>query len=107
MIYGPPPLGPDDSPHERLRAFVDAYLDYALEYLDLIRISEAGGRHDIGAYRFWHQHVALLLAHREDPQADAHTLLAPLAAEHLRAVGREMGEERVRRGAGALVDAFF
>jgi len=110
ILFGPAPLGPggpDDRPDpgERLTAFVDAYLDYALEHLDLLRMSETGSpgaRYRIGAYRFWHRHVALLLAHRPDPDADAHTLLAPLAAEHLRATVAELGEERVRRAIHAL-----
>jgi len=113
ILFGPPPLGPGgpDSrpePGERLAAFVDAYLDYVLAHLDLVRMSEtgsAGARYRIGAYRFWHRHVALLLAHRADPDADAHTLLAPLAAEHLRATVSELGEARVRRAVHALAAA--
>ena len=100
ILSGPAPLGPDEPvPGERLVAFVDAYLTYALDHLDLLRVSEtgsAGARYRIGAYRFWHRHTALLLAHRADPDADAHTLLAPLAAEHLRAVVAELGADRVR-----------
>jgi AcrR family transcriptional regulator len=91
--------GDEPAPGERLVAFVDAYLTYALDHLDLLRMSEtgsAGARYRIGAYRFWHRHVALLLAHRADPDADAHSLLAPLAAEHLRAVVAELGADRVR-----------
>lgn len=114
ILFGPAPLGPggpDDRPDpgERLTAFVDAYLGYALEHLDLLRMSETGSpgaRYRIGAYRFWHRHVALLLAHRPDPDADAHTLLAPLAAEHLRATVAELGEERVRRAIHTLAAAF-
>jgi AcrR family transcriptional regulator len=104
ILFGPAPLGPgegDDRPQaaQRLEAFVDAYLDYALAHLDLARVSEtasAGARYRIGAYRFWHRHVALLLAGREDPEADAHTLLAALGAEHLRAMLAELGEQRLR-----------
>jgi AcrR family transcriptional regulator len=114
ILFGPAPLGPGGpdarpKPGERLAAFVDAYLDYVLAHLDLVRMSEtgsAGARYRIGAYRFWHRHVALLLAHRADPDADAHTLLAPLAAEHLRATVAELGEARVRRAVRALAAAF-
>ena len=114
ILFGPAPLGPGGpdarpTPGERLIAFVDAYLDYVLAHLDLVRMSEtgsAGTRYRIGAYRFWHRHVALLLAHRADPDADAHTLLAPLAAEHLRATVAELGEARVRRAVRALAAAF-
>lgn len=114
ILFGPASLGPGGpdarpTPGERLIAFVDAYLDYVLAHLDLVRMSEtgsAGARYRIGAYRFWHRHVALLLAHRADPDADAHTLLAPLAAEHLRATVAELGEARVRRAVRALAAAF-
>ena len=107
ILSGPAPLGPGGpharpKPVARLRAFVEAYLDYVLGHLDLVRLSETGApgaRYRIGAYRFWHRHVALLLAAR-DPRADAeaaaHMLLAPLAAEHLSAVVAELGPSRVR-----------
>jgi AcrR family transcriptional regulator len=104
VLFGPAPLGPGDggakpAAAQRLQAFVNAYLDYVLAHLDLARVSEtasAGSRYRIGAYRFWHRHVALLLAGREDPDADAHTLLAALGAEHLRAMLAELGQERLR-----------
>jgi AcrR family transcriptional regulator len=124
ILFGPAPLGPGAGPggtapagtapadapsaRERLRAFAGAYLDYVLAHLDLVRMSETGSpgaRYRTGAYRFWHRHVAILLAGRADPDADAHALLAPLAAEHLRAVVAELGEERARRSTLALVDA--
>jgi AcrR family transcriptional regulator len=109
ILSGPPPLGPDEpDPATRLVAFVDAYLDYVLEHLDLVRVSETGtpgARYRIGAYRFWHRHVAILMAGRDDPDADAHSLLAPLAAEHLRAVVAELGVDRVRATSRALAHA--
>jgi AcrR family transcriptional regulator len=106
ILHGPAPLGPGAPPARRLHAFIDAYLDYALAHLDLVRMSETGSpgaRYRIGAYRFWHQHVTLLLSDRKDPEAEAHTLLAPLAAEHLRAVVPHLGEPRVRQAIHALV----
>ena len=101
ILFGPAPLGPDgpSTPDERLRAFVNAYLDYLFAHLALVRMSETaspGARYRIGAYRFWHRHVALLLAERDDPVADAHTLLAMLSADHVQAVLPELGEERIR-----------
>ncbi len=113
IMFGPAPLGPgepDDAPapRQRLRAFVDAYLDYLLPHLDLVRMSETGSpgaRYRVGAYRFWHHHVRLMLAGRDDPEAGAHTLLAVLAAEHVRAVAAELGPTRTRRAALALADA--
>ena len=106
ILSGPAPLGPGGAgdatpPAARLAAFVEAYLDYVLDHLDLVRVSETGtpgARYRIGAYRFWHRHVAILLAAPgRDMDADAHTLLAPLAAEHLRAVVAELGPDRTRR----------
>jgi AcrR family transcriptional regulator len=113
ILFGPAPLGPGKpgdapAPRARLRAFVDAYLDYLLDHLDLVRMSETaspGARYRIGAYRFWHRHVTLVLAGRADPEADAHTLLATLAAEHVQAVVAELGHQRVRHAARSLADA--
>lgn len=101
VISGPPPLGPGVPQQERLVAFADAYLDYAFEYLPLLRMSETaspGARYRIGAYRFWHQHVTILLPHTEDREHAAHALLAMLDAEHLTALLPELGEERIRTG---------
>ncbi|MFH8381464.1 TetR/AcrR family transcriptional regulator [Kitasatospora sp. NPDC018058] len=113
ILRGPAPLGPVGSvepgvaPGERLAAFVDAYLDYLLEHLDLVRMSETAGRgarYRVGAYRFWHRHTAILLADAgaADPEHDAHALLATLAAEHVAALLPELGEQRIRAGALGL-----
>ncbi|AEV85150.1 TetR family transcriptional regulator [Actinoplanes sp. SE50] len=112
ILFGPAPLGPgtpgdDPGVRERLRAFVAAYLDYLLAHLPLVRMSETaspGARYRIGAYRFWHRHVSLLLQDRDDPQADAHTLLAALAADHVHAVADEIGATRVRQSVQCLAD---
>lgn len=92
ILHGPPPLGPDATPEERVAAFVVAYLEYALANLDLVRMSETaspGARYRIGAYRFWRQHLAVLLCDVGCQPALAgmlaHALLAPLAADHLQA----------------------
>ncbi|MBW1597446.1 TetR/AcrR family transcriptional regulator [Streptomyces sp. JJ38] len=106
VLSGPPPLGPGAPPAERRAAFATAYLDYVLAHLDLVRLSETstpGARYRIGAYRFWHRHLAVLLDGEEDPEGVAHTLLAPLAAEHLAAVLPETGAERLR----ATLDHLF
>ena len=116
ILSGPAPLGPvgeagELAPGRRLRAFVRAYLDYVLGHLDLVRMSETaapGARYRIGAYRFWHRHVALLLASArpdEDADALAHALLANLSAEHLHAVVAEQGAERVRHATTAVASA--
>jgi hypothetical protein len=78
-----------------------AYLDYLLGHLELVRMSETaapGARYRIGTYRFWHRHVAILLAAEPDPGFAAHALLAALAAEHVTAVLPELGERRLRAG---------
>ncbi|MBB6349249.1 AcrR family transcriptional regulator [Nonomuraea muscovyensis] len=101
ILSGPAPLGPGAPPAERLAAFVDAYLDYLLRHLALVRMSETaapGARYRIGAYRFWHRHVAILLDGTPDPEHTAHALLAALAAEHVSAVLPELGERRIRAG---------
>ncbi|MBV8540526.1 MAG: helix-turn-helix transcriptional regulator [Pseudonocardiales bacterium] len=92
ILHGPPPLGPGAEPQERAAAFVVAYLRYALTNLDLVRMSETaspGARYRIGAYRFWRQHLDVLLREagcRPTPAGIlAHALLAPLAADHLQA----------------------
>jgi AcrR family transcriptional regulator len=105
ILRGPPPLGPGADPPRRLAAFAEAYLDYLLGHLDLVRMSETaapGARYRIGAYRFWHRHVAILLAGSPDPDHAAHALLAPLAAEHVAAILPELGEERLRAGIARL-----
>ena len=104
ILSGPTPLGPGAPAHARLVAFVDAYLDYVLAHLDLVRMSERGARYGIGAYRFWHRHTTILLteARHPDPAAAAHSLLAVLAAEHLAGVLGELGERRVRASAADL-----
>lgn len=116
ILFGLAPLGPGvaeepTQPADRLLAFVGAYLDYALAHLDLVRMSETaapGARYRIGAYRFWHRHVALLLHEirpGQDADALAHTLLAMLAAEHLHVMLSELDEQRLRAATFTLVKA--
>ena len=104
ILSGPPPLGPFDDAAARLVAFVDAYLSYVLAHLELVRMSEAGARYSIGAYRFWHRHTTILLTEAGHPEsaAAAHGLLATLAAEHLTGVLGELGESRLRSSAADL-----
>ena len=105
ILRGPPPLGPVAGPAARLTAFTSAYLDYLLEHLELVRMSETaapGARYRIGAYRFWHRHVAILLSGSPDPEHAAHAFLAALAAEHVSAVLPELGEARLRAGLARL-----
>jgi len=101
ILQGPPPLGPGASAPERLTAFINAYFDYLLDHLELIRLSETatpGARYRIGAYRFWHQHLTILLKGTPDPAYTAHALLAALSAEHVSALLPELGAPRIRAG---------
>lgn len=109
ILSGQPPLGPGAPAAERLLGFADAYLDYVLDHLDLLRMSETaapGARYRIGAYRFWHRHVALLLAEARpdaDPEYLAHALLGALDADLIAATLPELGAGRVRDGVAQLV----
>jgi AcrR family transcriptional regulator len=111
ILSGPPPLGPGAPARERILAFATGYLDYLFGHLDLVRMSEnasPGARYRIGAYRFWHRHLAILLAEAR-PGADAdylaHAALAPLAAELVAALHPEYGEDRIREGVMATLSA--
>jgi AcrR family transcriptional regulator len=110
ILRGPPPLGPGAEPQDRLAAFAGAYLDYLLEHLDLVRMSETatpGARYRIGSYRFWHRHAAILLGGTPDPDHAAHALLAGLAAEHVAAILPELGEKRLRAGMTRLARSTY
>ncbi|TDC87454.1 TetR/AcrR family transcriptional regulator [Actinomadura sp. 7K507] len=113
ILSGPPSLGPGGGntvvqPSDRLRAFTDAYLDYALGHLPLVRMSETaspGARYRIGAYGFWHRHLTILLDQMvPDGDALAHALLAVLSAEHLTAMVENVGAERARAAIHAIFD---
>ncbi|MPZ82251.1 MAG: TetR family transcriptional regulator [Actinophytocola sp.] len=108
ILSGPPPLGPGAAPADRLVAFLAAYVDFLDENLDLVHLSETarpGARYDIGAYRLWHRHVAVLID-QADPDLDAdylaHALLAPLAADQRMALHEDIGPARVRAGLATL-----
>ncbi|MBE1592428.1 TetR/AcrR family transcriptional regulator [Nonomuraea angiospora] len=111
VLSGPPPLGPGAPAPERLTAFVAAYLDYLFAHLDLVRMSETaspGARYRIGAYRFWHRHVAILLAEcRPGVDADplAHALLAATGAEAAAALKDAYGPDRAATAVTALATA--
>jgi Transcriptional regulator len=110
MLSGPPPLGPGAPAAERLRAFADAYLRFLEHHLDLVRLSEVshpGARYDVGAYRFWHTHVSVLLT-EIDPGLDvpyvAHAVLAPFAADLNHAlVAEDFSFQRIRDGLDAVL----
>jgi AcrR family transcriptional regulator len=111
ILSGPPPLGPGAPAAGRLAAFTAAYLDYLFAHLDLVRLSETaspGARYRIGAYRFWHRHVAILLAEScpgRDADVLAHTLLAAMGAEAAGVLKEQYGQARAAAGITALAAA--
>lgn len=105
ILSGPPPLGPGAPAAERLAAFTAAYLDYLFAHLDLVRMSETaspGARYRIGAYRFWHRHVVILLTEARpgaDAEALSHLMLAAVGGELAHVLKQEYGETRARQAA--------
>ncbi len=112
MLSGPPPLGPDAAPADRLLAFLDAYVDLLDTHAELLLDSEnaaTGARYRVGAYRFWHRHLVVLLEEAGpalDAAFTAHALLAPVAADlydALRAEGYDV--ERIKSGLRGVASA--
>lgn len=111
IVFGPPPLGPGAPARERAQAFFAAYLDHLADHLDLVRLSETaapGARFRIGSYVFWHRHLAILCAHRPDPDHLAHLLLGMVDAD-LNTELRDQGYDRarIRAGVADAVDALL
>ncbi|WP_196776905.1 TetR/AcrR family transcriptional regulator [Haloechinothrix halophila] len=102
VLSGDPPLGPGAPAPQRAVAFLDAYVSYLTDQLELIRLSETaspGARYRIGSYRFWHRHLAILCEDTADPDHLAHLLLAAVDADlntALRAEGYDWS--RIRAG---------
>ncbi|MEW2412530.1 TetR/AcrR family transcriptional regulator [Streptomyces sp. NPDC046866] len=111
FLSGPPPLGPEAPPRERLRAFLHTQAERLVEHRAVMAAAEAaapGARYASGAYLTMHTHVTVLVR-QIWPQADAsvmaHLLLAPFAPslfEHL-TVGREVSVERIKGAIDALL----
>lgn len=110
IATGPPPLGPEGPPRERLLAFLDAMVALASRNVGLItahehalatRRSAAGPREANPVYRRWHDHVTRLIAQaRPDLDAGlvAHLLIGSL---HNEPVARLLiGGESERLAAG-------
>jgi AcrR family transcriptional regulator len=88
MLTGPPPLGPGAEPRQRLAAFIDSYLDYVAQHLDLVKMSQTaspGARLRTGSHQLWQHHCRILLteAGQEDPQIRADVLMAAMTAEQV------------------------
>jgi len=112
ILNGPPPLGPGAPAAARLCAFLDAYVALLETHVELVLDSEnaaLGARYRVGAYRFWHRHVAVLLEEARpelDTDYTAHALLAPLAADLYQALRSESYDvDRVRSGLRQLATA--
>ncbi|WP_409493671.1 TetR/AcrR family transcriptional regulator [Amycolatopsis sp. cmx-11-12] len=105
FISGPPPLGPGAPAAQRLRAFMDAYVDRLETHGQLLMVAETEtpmARFVTGAYRLHRNHLVALIS-EIDPGADAHfradALLAPLAAaQYAHQRGSGMTTERIKRG---------
>jgi AcrR family transcriptional regulator len=104
---GPPPLGPGAPPRERLMAFIDALIDHASRSIGLLTAQEHAAltsksgttsRHEHPIYRFWHDHIAgLIAAVRPDLDADllAHIMLGALHATPVVRLLRDGQRDRV------------
>lgn len=97
---GPPPLGPDTPPLERVPALLDAVLCFKLDNRHLaLALEEAGGDSPYQAahYQRWHgvlQAVLERIPGLTDSDFTAHALLAATRAD---LVGHLAGRERVPR----------
>lgn len=109
ILTGPSPLGVGAPPIERLRAFVDAYIELLESTVDILLVAEnatTGARYRTGAYDFWIAHVRSLIARlpsQPDADATAHAVMAPLAADLFAHLRREAGYTRQRYRAVATV----
>jgi AcrR family transcriptional regulator len=111
FMQGPPPLGPGAPAHERLRAFLHAYVDRLTVEAQLLLIAETNtpmARFTNAAYALHHAHLAGLITDVR-PNADAiylaDALLAPLAAAvvlHQR-TDHGMSPERIKAGLDDLI----
>lgn len=100
VLFGPAPLGPGDpadpppAARARLLAFFESYLRLLRANLELVHMSETaspGARYEVGSYRLWHRHVAILLtrcAPGLDADRAAHLLLAMVSSDLQVALGR-------------------
>jgi len=114
ILTGPPPLGPGAPALERVRAFLDAYLELLDRHVELFMDSENasdGARYRIGSYRLWHRHLAMLVDEaRPELDADytAHVILAPLAADLHNALRTEgFALARMQSGLRAVADTLL
>lgn len=102
MLAGPPPLGPGAQARQRLAAFIESYLDYVANHLDLVKMSQTaspGARLRTGSHQLWQHHCRILLteARADDPDIRADVLMAAMTAEQVEywlAAGKPLAEIR-------------
>ncbi|MEU5810268.1 helix-turn-helix domain-containing protein [Streptomyces sp. NPDC047718] len=113
FLSGPPPLGPEAPPEERLRAFLFTLAERLVGNRAVMAAAEAaspGARYHSGAYRTLHTHVTMLLRQTRpgvDAPVFAHLLLAPFVPslfEHL-TVEREVPLDRIKASIDTLLAA--
>lgn len=115
IAAGPPPLGPQGCPAERLRAFLHALVDLSVEQRQLLLLAESSSptaRYRNASYTFQHEHASALVAMLR-PDADApylaDALLAPFApglVDHqVRAAG--FSPERIKGGLDQLLSGLL
>ena len=98
---GPPPLGPEAPPGQRLLAFLDALADLATRNVVLLAAHDracAEDKYSDPTYLRWHRHVtALLTQARPDLDAEfvGHTLLAMFDADLVRHITSNGGTARL------------
>ncbi|MFE5563423.1 TetR/AcrR family transcriptional regulator [Amycolatopsis japonica] len=109
FISGSPPLGPGAPAPQRLKAFLEAYVDRLETHGQLLLVAETAtpmARFVTGAYRLHHSHLVALIS-EIDPKTDAHfradALLAPLAAAQYVYQRQSMTPEQIKKG---LVDLY-
>jgi AcrR family transcriptional regulator len=129
---GPPPLGPGAPDRERLLAFLDAIIEVVSRNKSLLAelafsgatepagsgedsaggqgVSKDGHRDDHPVYRFWHGHIATLIAAQRpdvDGEMIAHVLLGALHSEPILACLEEDGPARPAAAVRALAEAIL
>ncbi|MHC3426901.1 MULTISPECIES: TetR/AcrR family transcriptional regulator [unclassified Streptomyces] len=105
FLSGPPPLGPDAPPRERLLAFGPALIAHDRSFYDVVRATrdDPERAYAIPATRLRETHLAMLLREAGstgDTLLQAHTLLASVDAVLVHHLLTERGVSRERIEAG-------
>lgn len=109
---GPPPVGPEAPPAERLNAFLDAVIEMATRNIALMAAYERSGdgRQEAALYQIWHRHVSGLIASAR-PDLDAellgHILLGSLHSDLVLHLLRRKETSRLRSTLHQLVETLL